>query len=69
MTDVTPKTYELDAGTYTITVSKAGYVTQTRQVTLSAGQSKTEAFTLAQQKATLTVTSEPEGADVTVERV
>lgn len=66
MANTTPYTVELAPGTYTITVSKAGYVTQTRSVTLTAGQTKTEAFTLAVQPAVLTVTSDPDGADVTV---
>jgi uncharacterized membrane protein len=69
MANTTPYAVSLDAGTYKITVSKEGYETATRNVTLANGETKTETFTLTALKASLTVTSDPSGADVTVERV
>jgi hypothetical protein len=54
-------------GHHTITVSKAGYASDTRTVNISAGNRATEQIHLALLMATLVVKSDPPGASVFVD--
>ena len=54
-------------GQHTITVSKAGYSSDTRTVKITAGNRTTEQIHLAQLMATLVVKSDPSGASVYVD--
>ena len=57
----------LQPGQHTITVSKPGYSTDTRTVTVTSGNRATVVVHLSQLMATLVVTSEPAGANVYVD--
>ena len=57
----------LQPGQYTITVSKSGYVTDTRTVELASGNRANASFHLASMSATLIVKSDPEGASIYVD--
>jgi hypothetical protein len=65
---VTPFTLPgLDAGSHTVTVSKAGYSTDTRTVEVASGNKGFVMSHLAQLMATLSVSSSPAGANVYVD--
>jgi serine/threonine protein kinase len=65
---VTPFTLSgLGAGQHTVTVSKAGYSTDTRSVDVSSGNKAFVVTHLAQLMATLAVSSNPAGANVYVD--
>jgi serine/threonine protein kinase len=65
---VTPFTLtNLQPGQHTITVSKAGYATDTRAVTITAGNRASAQIHLAQLMATLVVKSDPPGASIYVD--
>jgi serine/threonine-protein kinase len=65
---VTPVTLSgLDAGQHTITVSKAGYVSDTHAVSVASGGKASVVSHLAQLMATLSVTSTPPGANVYID--
>lgn len=66
MEGITPYEAQLAPGNYKVTVSKEGYVTQEKTVTVVAGETVTEDFVLAVEQGTLRVTSTPTGAAVTV---
>ncbi len=57
----------LAAGAHTVTVSKAGYSTDTRTVNVASGSKAFVTSHLSQQMATLAVSSNPAGADVFVD--
>src|SRR5208282_1297399 len=57
----------LAAGAHTVTVSKAGYSTDTRTVNVASGSKAFVTSHLSQQMATLAVTSSPAGADVFID--
>ena len=57
----------LQPGQHSITVSKAGYSTDTRSVEVSSGNRATTVIHLAQLMATLVVKSDPAGASVYVD--
>jgi serine/threonine protein kinase len=57
----------LQPGQHTITVSKAGYSTDTRTVTVTSGNRSSAQIHLAQLVATLVVRSDPPGASVYVD--
>jgi hypothetical protein len=60
---VTPFTAtKLQPGKYDVTVAKAGYVSQTKEIEVVAGQSAATNFDLVLSGATINVTSEPSGA-------
>jgi serine/threonine-protein kinase len=60
---VTPFTAtKLQPGKYDVTVAKAGYVSQTKEIEVVAGKSETANFDLVLSGATINVTSEPTGA-------
>jgi hypothetical protein len=57
----------IQPGQHTITVSKSGYSTDTRTVSITSGNRATEQIHLAQLVATLVVKSDPPGASVYVD--
>jgi eukaryotic-like serine/threonine-protein kinase len=57
----------LAAGMHTVTVSKAGYSTDTRTVNVASGSKAFVTSHLSQQMATLAVSSTPAGADVFID--
>ena len=57
----------LQAGQHSITVSKAGYTSDSRTVVVTAGNRSTTSVHLAQMVATLVVKSEPAGANIYVD--
>ena len=57
----------LQPGQHTITVSKPGYSTDTRAVTVTPGNRATVVVHLSQQMATVVVSSDPAGANVYVD--
>jgi len=57
----------LEPGQHSITVSKAGYTTDTRPVAVTSGNRATAVIHLAQLMATLIVRSEPAGANIFVD--
>jgi len=57
----------LQPGQHTITVSKPGYSTDTRAVTVTSGNRATVVVHLSQQMATAVVSSDPAGANVYVD--
>jgi eukaryotic-like serine/threonine-protein kinase len=57
----------LQPGQHTITVSKPGYSTDTRAVTVTSGNRATVVVHLSQQMATVVVSSDPAGANVYVD--
>ncbi len=57
----------LGAGAHTVTVSKAGYSTDTRTVNVASGSKAFVTSHLSQQMATLAVSSSPAGADVFID--
>ena len=57
----------LQPGQHSITVSKAGYVSDTRTVNVSAGIRATTSIHLVQLMATLMVKSDPAGASIYVD--
>jgi cytochrome c biogenesis protein CcdA len=61
-----PCTFSLTPGTHTVTISKAGYETRTESVTITAGVTTTKSYTLTSSKGTLSITTTPTGAKVTV---
>lgn len=62
---VTPYTLsQLQPGKYDVTVAKAGYVSQTKEITVAAGKQASAAFELVQAGATINVTSEPAGGNI-----
>jgi hypothetical protein len=61
---VTPHTAALDAGSHTITISKAGHTAVTRTIEVAAGQKATVAVGLTELAATLSVSSDPAGAAI-----
>ncbi|HSA93893.1 MAG TPA: serine/threonine-protein kinase [Terriglobales bacterium] len=61
---VTPHTASLNAGSHTITISKAGHTAVTRTIEVSAGQKATVAVGLTELAATLSVSSDPAGAAI-----
>jgi len=65
---ITPFTLTgIEAGQHSITVSKAGYSTDTRGVAVAAGAKASVAVHLNQLMATLSVTSTPAGANVYID--
>jgi serine/threonine-protein kinase len=59
---VTPYTLsQLQPGKYDVSVAKAGYASQTKEITVSAGKQASIGFELVQAGATINVTSEPPG--------
>jgi serine/threonine protein kinase len=65
---VTPFTLSgLNAGQHTVTVSKAGYSTDTRTVDVASGSKAFVVSHLAQLMATLSVTSSPAGANIYID--
>jgi len=61
-----PFTKDLAPGTYTLTITKTGYVTQTPSVTITAGTTTTRSYTLVLAQGTLSVTTTPTGASVDI---
>jgi serine/threonine-protein kinase len=62
---VTPYTLsQLQPGKYDVTVAKAGYVSQTKEITVAAGKQASAAFELVQAGATINVSSEPAGGNI-----
>jgi serine/threonine protein kinase len=59
---LTPYTLtKLQPGKYDVTIAKAGYVSQTKEVAITAGRQSGMAFELVQAGATINVSSEPTG--------
>jgi serine/threonine protein kinase len=59
---LTPYTLtKLQPGKYDVTIAKAGYVSQTKEVAITAGKQSGMAFELVQAGATINVSSEPTG--------
>jgi uncharacterized membrane protein len=54
----------LQPGKYDVTVAKAGYVSQTKEITVAAGKQASAAFELVQAGATINVSSEPAGGNI-----
>jgi len=72
----TPATYTLPPGTYTVTITKQGYKQETRQATITSGQTTNLNITLQQTptsgggtttKGTLKIYSTPTGATVSIQ--
>ncbi|HXE92024.1 MAG TPA: serine/threonine-protein kinase [Terriglobales bacterium] len=61
---VTPHTASLDAGSHTITISKAGHTAVTRTIEVAAGQKASVAVGLTELAATVSVSSDPAGAAI-----
>jgi serine/threonine-protein kinase len=59
---ITPYTLsQLQPGKYDVTVAKAGYASQTKEIAVAAGKQAAVGFELVQAGATINVTSEPAG--------
>jgi hypothetical protein len=70
----TPSTFTLDAGTHVIRLALTGHKDYSASVTLQSGDAKTVAAALTKQPlppttGTLTVTSTPSGADVSIDGI
>ena len=62
---VTPYTLsQLQPGKYDVTVAKAGYVSQTKEITVAIGKQANATFELVQAGATINVSSEPSGGSI-----
>jgi serine/threonine-protein kinase len=62
---ITPYTLaQLQPGKYDVTVAKAGYVSQTKEITVTGGKQASATFELVQAGSTINVTSEPAGASI-----
>ncbi len=59
----------LEPGTYSVEVSKSGYITEQRQITVSAERVFFEVILKAQELVTVTIRSTPTEADVTLDSV
>ncbi len=57
----------LTAGSHTVTVSKAGYASDTRSVEIASGNKTSLAIHLVQLMATMSVTSNPAGANIFID--
>ena len=54
----------MQPGKYDVTVAKAGYVSQTKEITVTGGKQASATFELVQAGSTINVTSEPAGASI-----
>jgi len=68
-TKTAPCTFSLTPGTHTVTITRTGYVTRTDSVTISAGVTTTKSYTLVLEKGTLSVSTSPTGAGVSISGV
>ncbi len=61
---VTPHSASLNPGQHTVTLNKAGHISVTRTIEVTAGQKATVAVGLTELAATLSVSSDPTGAAI-----